>query len=558
MKAVILCGGVNARLRAISGDEPRALLPFLNRPWLEHQLRSLRDTGVDEVGVALAPEDVDAVGAEFGGGEALGIRLICRADEKPMGPGGCLRLFQDLVRADPFLLVEASSFLRPLDLASLFRSHVQRRALVTLGLAPLESPPGQVEDVLVRPDGSAAGFEIRYPQSNDVQRRKFAGVYVLSHEALNFMPSRGFVDIKEQLLSALAAADRLVATFSFREFAGAVDSPEAYLRIQQEELRRQAFTRDDYREYAPGVWVGQGSFIADDARLVGPLMIGSRVVVSENVELIGPAVLGPECHIDSNAFVRESILWPGTHVKSEERLEHSVVGSRSWQRPPHDLDQVVRLVPERRKTMRAYFADLAFRVTKRAIDVAASAVGLVICLPFFVLIGIAIKLDSPGPVFFVQRRLGRGGRGFTLLKFRTMRQDAAGMQASMRHLSDVDGPMFKMFQDPRLTRLGRFLRKKSIDELPQLFNVLVGHMSLVGPRPLVSEEMRLNPGWREIRLSVRPGVTGLWQVSGRSSTGFQDWIRHDTDYVLHASLWQDLWIMFKTMNALRARGNDAR
>ena len=159
----------------------------------------------------------------------------------------------------------------------------------------------------------------------------------------------------------------------------------------------------------------------------------------------------------------------------------------------------------------------------------------------------AIKLSSPGPVFFRQRRCGRNGGEFWMVKFRTMVKDAEKMQAQLRPLSEVDGPVFKIENDPRSTALGRLLRRYSVDEVPQLWNVLKGEMSLVGPRPLAAREMKFCNAWRDARLKVRPGVTGLWQVSGRSKTSFHDWIRLDIEYVRERSTLVDMKILGKTL-----------
>lgn len=137
-----------------------------------------------------------------------------------------------------------------------------------------------------------------------------------------------------------------------------------------------------------------------------------------------------------------------------------------------------------------------------------------------------------------------------MIKFRSMILGADDMQDDLRPKNEVDGPLFKIGNDPRFTRVGRFLRRTSLDELPQFFNVLMGDMSLVGPRPLVMEEMRYSPEWKEIRLRVKPGITGLWQVSGRSSISFHDWIRHDIHYVKHQSILLDIKIISKTIWAV--------
>jgi lipopolysaccharide/colanic/teichoic acid biosynthesis glycosyltransferase len=205
---------------------------------------------------------------------------------------------------------------------------------------------------------------------------------------------------------------------------------------------------------------------------------------------------------------------------------------------------------------RAWGADhQCYRVVKRVVDGVVSAVLLLACLPLLLLVAAAIVLDSKGPVLFCQYRAGQDGRAFPMYKLRSMRvgepplADLAGAR---------NGPVFKIRRDPRITRVGRFLRRTSIDELPQLLNVLLGHMSLIGPRPLpvgdvacwgdlpeglTSDEVR---DWLALRQAVRPGLTGLWQVNGRSLLSLHDWIRYDSRYVRERSLGMDLRIMART------------
>jgi len=187
---------------------------------------------------------------------------------------------------------------------------------------------------------------------------------------------------------------------------------------------------------------------------------------------------------------------------------------------------------------------------KRACDVVVSAVGLLALLPVFAVVATAIKATSPGPVIFRQERIGLRGRPFTLLKFRTMCAGADLMLEDLRDRNEADGPLFKLRQDPRVTRVGAVLRRYSIDELPQLWNVLKGEMSLVGPRPPLADEVALYEEWQLDRLEVRPGITGLWQVSGRSELSFEDYVRLDLFYVENWSIAYDLFILSKTIPLL--------
>jgi exopolysaccharide biosynthesis polyprenyl glycosylphosphotransferase len=184
---------------------------------------------------------------------------------------------------------------------------------------------------------------------------------------------------------------------------------------------------------------------------------------------------------------------------------------------------------------------------KRAMDVAIASVGLVLSAPLMGLLALLVKYDSPGPVLFRQVRVGRGDRLFTFYKFRSMRQEAEAEQARLLNLNEATGPLFKMRHDPRLTRVGKFLRRTSLDELPQLYNVLRGEMSMVGPRPPLPAEVEQYQEWHRKRLEVSPGVTGLWQVSGRSDLTFDEMVMLDLFYAENWSLWLDLKILLRTI-----------
>ncbi len=187
---------------------------------------------------------------------------------------------------------------------------------------------------------------------------------------------------------------------------------------------------------------------------------------------------------------------------------------------------------------------------KRVFDVVVSALALLLMSPLLILIAIAIKLDSPGPVFFRQRRVGLSGREFRLYKFRSMSHDAEARLSELRSRNEMDGPVFKMRDDPRVTRVGRLLRKTSLDEFPQFLNVLRGEMSVVGPRPPLPSEVRLYERWQRRRLSVKPGITCTWQVSGRNEIDFARWMDLDLHYIDNWSLWHDLKIVLLTIPAV--------
>jgi exopolysaccharide biosynthesis polyprenyl glycosylphosphotransferase len=194
---------------------------------------------------------------------------------------------------------------------------------------------------------------------------------------------------------------------------------------------------------------------------------------------------------------------------------------------------------------------------KRTIDLVVSFVLVLLLVPLFLTVAVLVRLTSPGPVFFKQKRVGLNKRQFIMYKFRTMVPNAERIQEELLHLNEMSGPVFKIRNDPRMTPFGRMLRKTSIDELPQLFNVLKGDMSLVGPRPIPLRDYQFfNEDWQRRRFSVRPGITCLWQVGGRNSIPFERWMELDMEYIDQWSLWLDLKILVRTIPAL-LRGTGA-
>ena len=191
-------------------------------------------------------------------------------------------------------------------------------------------------------------------------------------------------------------------------------------------------------------------------------------------------------------------------------------------------------------------SQVAFLV-KRVIDLSISIIAIPFMLILFTVVALLIKLDSPGPVIFKQRRVGKDGRPFHVLKFRSMVEGAEQMQADLEALNEADGPLFKVKRDPRMTRVGKWLRRTSIDELPQLINVIRGEMSIVGPRPGTPEEVAQYEPWQMQRISVLPGITGLWQVSGRSDVPFEEMVLLDIFYIENWSLDLEIRILLQTI-----------
>jgi exopolysaccharide biosynthesis polyprenyl glycosylphosphotransferase len=196
-------------------------------------------------------------------------------------------------------------------------------------------------------------------------------------------------------------------------------------------------------------------------------------------------------------------------------------------------------------------------IVKRLLDIGLAAIGIILLLPVYVAVALAIKVEDPkGSIFFYQQRVGKNGRIFRMYKFRSMVRNADHILHNLLHLNEVNGSMFKMKNDPRVTRVGRFIRRTSLDELPQFLNVLKGEMSLVGPRPPLPREVETYSAYDRLRLQVTPGCTGLWQVSGRNSVDFDAMVELDLEYIRKRSIWLDIKLIFRTVSVL-FRAKDA-
>ena len=265
-----------------------------------------------------------------------------------------------------------------------------------------------------------------------------------------------------------------------------------------------------------GIWADQDAQVQRNDAVIGPVWVGAGRKVTADSSIVGPA-----------------ILWDDPAHKPEvEQLE--------WQEIEPSLT-FVRNVEIKERTSFS-------RVSKRAFDIVFALFMLAITLPLYPIIMLAIWLEDGRPFFFAHKRETLGGREFGCLKFRSMRKDAEEIKRRLLAQNQSDGPQFFIENDPRLTRIGRFIRKTNLDELPQFFNVLLGHMSVVGPRPSPFHENQYCPPWRDARLSVRPGVTGLWQVRRTRIQGldFQEWIKYDIEYVQNISWKLDLQILWET------------
>lgn len=258
------------------------------------------------------------------------------------------------------------------------------------------------------------------------------------------------------------------------------------------------------------------------------------------------AIVTPDAH-DQEAYLQVIRLLKALGVKVSvlPRLLEVVGSSSTFD----DIDGLTLL------GVAQYGLSKSSKFLKRAVDIAGATILFMLLAPLLGIIALAVKLDSPGPVLFRQNRIGQGGRHFQMLKFRSMFCDAEARKAALQEQNEAQGGLFKIREDPRRTRVGRLLRQISLDELPQLINVLCGHMSLVGPRPLVPDEDALVAGWQRRRLTVRPGMTGLWQIYGSARIPMPEMVKIDYLYGANWSIWLDLKILIRTIPyVLRRKG----
>ena len=434
---------------------------------------------------------------------ARGVQVVRRGEQTALMPQAELYLLLD----EPLLvifrlgrLVETLSWLRPRIL--FIRLHSTQEH-------------GYREQVLTDEQNRFLGFRRHY---GDVDAR-VTRVAVTRNRALAAQWQRAHVaaDGWRRLRREASRADRAAMSAEGHIFdRHEVSDLKDFVRELVQVWKRPDVTIDRARPITDCVWHDARATPRSRTRFVGPVWIGAGRSLDGVASVVGPAVLwdDPEARPDV-----EALRWD--RIEPTDAL--------------HGAGEPLRL-------------NRMQRAGKRGFDICFALLALAVSLPAYPLIMLAIWLEDGGPFFFGHRRETLGGREFPCLKFRSMRKDAEQIKDELVAQNRADGPQFYIEDDPRLTRVGKFLRDSNLDELPQFFNVLAGHMAVVGPRPSPHSENQYCPPWREARLSVRPGITGLWQVMRSRAQGldFQEWIRYDIEYVERLSWRMDLWILWRT------------
>lgn len=568
-KAVILTGEEEIKLAPLTNYSLPWMFPVLSKPLMEYTIGCLKENGIEEVIIALKE---DSKIPDYFKDNISGINIRFHKKDRPRGTAGTLRDLEKFLDREPFLVIHGNFFAGHLDLEGLINFHIQTDSIITVGVHKENGNNGHVIDnISITEDWMVKSFHSIHSSVDRRSPWKPSGIYLMNPSVLQFIYSKNYMDIKEQLIPALQDKGFNISAYETKGFYSCINNMSDYINVHRE-LLFNGFSSylENKEEIIQRVWAGKNVKISPNAYLLGPILIDDGCEIEDGAQIIGPTVIGKRCHISEGAVIRECILWDDATLSNYSHAEYSIIGQTSHIPNNSIIKNTIvlnglrvgdaNLIPSdfHIKSVSASSESATiktgshkmYHIAKRFMDITLSAIGIVLLLPLFLLIALAIKIDSPGPVFYMQKRCGKGGRLFRMFKFRTMVENAEELQDELREKNEIDGPLFKISEDPRVTKLGRFLRETSLDEIPQLFNVLKGEMSLVGPRPLIMDEMKFSQTWRDTRLKVKPGITGLWQIQGRSLAPFHDWIRYDTYYVKNQSLMLDLKILFKTIKVV--------
>ncbi|UCG48205.1 MAG: sugar transferase [Phycisphaerales bacterium] len=470
-------------------------------------------------------------------------------------------------RRDPWLIISNGRFVTRID-SRLLRDLLAsaHSAVVAVG-----AEPGLLacrEKIRFTSEGKIAGFRRLYtdaaepaPAPSDWPHHLFIRTDVLGQLLSDGGLPRSFGALSDKLRAGALTVRAFHVAGDLADLGGAEGLLEFCSSAMSSHCNGHAYEQITYQ--AEKNDTDEAGEVSRKPRLIGKVLLGQDIHIGPDAVIIGPTIICNGARIERKAVISSAVIGPRVQISARQVVQNCVLAA--GQSAPDDLKcgagSVTRLGQPRLQPARQDRIKSDFRTwprlsyagsLKRIADCLAAAIVLILFAPVLPVVALAVKLTSSGPVFFKDRRQGLHGRPFNCLKFRTMRVGSDKIQDKLRVASQVDGPQFKMEDDPRITAVGRFLRETYVDEIPQFFNVLVGQMSVVGPRPSPEPENRLCPSWRDARLSVRPGVTGLWQIwrTREPMKDFQEWIHYDTRYVRELSLRLDLWICWRTFRKM--------
>ena len=563
--AILLVGGAATFSGVSIANYPKVVLPIVNRPLYEYLAAVLGAVGVKRLIFCVNP----GYGKNFENDlRNHPLPQECLVKETTHGTGGSLREVETSIQGDEFWVVNGDLFLQT-DLSQMLAFHRERQVMATVGSWRIHQTPWEMERVEVDRDGYVNDIQRIHPSQEKRSTLRPVGLYLFNSAVLDLIPPGRYFDLKEQLFTTLHESDAPGKVWEITGYCRTISSLEDYLHANYDLLLKRV--RFPEMEDAGGDFAAYPEdrpYINPSSSLVEPFVLGGASRVEDQVLILGPTAVGHHCQIESGAIINQCVILGNSRIGKGAHLDRCVIGQGSVVADGKVLREMIvgrTLSGSRRQTavplnghLYQYLDDHPEQsrcqtflrkiqlMAKRALDVVIAVTTLIIFAPIMLIIALAIKLDSPGEVFFRQARCGLHGRRFTMYKFRSMVSNSEDLKPALQAINEVDGPMFKIVKDPRITRVGKFLRDSNLDELPQFWNVLQGDMSLVGPRPLSMDEMELNPKWRDSRLTMQPGLTGLWQVKAHSKLFFKDWVHHDIFYVENFSLWSDVKIISQT------------
>jgi lipopolysaccharide/colanic/teichoic acid biosynthesis glycosyltransferase/ADP-glucose pyrophosphorylase len=555
--AVVLAGSPAIFHGFALAPYPKVLLPLANRPIIHYQAEMLAAAGVRRLILCVTP----GMGTRLTEGLGrLPASLESLVRETSFGTGGSLKEVQDAIRGDSFWVINGDLLMGD-GLAEMVICHQQHGAMATVGVLRVREAPWEMERVEFDADQRVRSIHRIHPVQERRSTLRPAGLYLFQTEVLEYIPETGYFDLKEQLFGPLYQQRASTAIWEIPGYSRTITSIGDFFSANLDVLNGRM-------PLAPANNPG-GAEVSATARILAPSVVGSGSRVGDEAIVLGPSVIGSHCEVESGAVINECVVLDNARISQGAYLHRCVVSDGAIVGNFSKLHEVAIVktlaTPQEQTTFSlreharrnpAYVegprewqtpSKPIYQKVKRCLDVLVAFAGLILTAPIMLVVALFIKLDSPGDIIFRQERCGQGGQNFKMYKFRSMLNNAEDLKRVIQDMNEVDGPMFKIAKDPRITRVGSIIRKTNLDELPQLWNVLQGDMSLVGPRPLSMDEMRYNPKWRDARLSVRPGMTGLWQVEAHSKAFFNDWIINDLEYVRNCSLWLDLKILAKTI-----------
>lgn len=547
---------------------PKCFLPIANRSLYHFMARALGAAGANLL-IFCVPKGQQAEVADLLSTSPPPMDYLIQ--ETGYGSGGSLLEVADRIKDESFWVVNGD-LLFDTDLTRMLAYHRENNVLATAACIQIQEAPWWMERIETDIAKGIRAIHRIHPFQCKRSKLRPVGLYLFEKAILDFIPQGRYFDLKEQLFPPLYETGAATGVWEVPDYCRTISSFEDYFFANQDVLLGLVKLPQNPMPSTGPLSDSPNPQIAPTAKFLPPAMIAASSRVAENALVLGLTAIGRECQIGSGSIINDCIFLGKAAIGRGVYLDSCVIGEDVTISDGVILREVVIvkgssgehaevLLSLRERTNRNYAgapcepewhtpAGLFYATVKRLIDIVLSSVGLLITVPFLVLMALAVKLDSPGPILLRQERHGQHGRKFIIYKLRTMVENSPDLKRRLQPFNEVDGPMFKMVSDPRVTRVGKWLRETNLDELPQLWNVLKGDMSMVGPRPLSMEEMLYNPRWRDARLSVPPGITGLWQVKKHTGLNFSDWIQYDIEYVQRRSLWLDLKIIGQTFSKM--------